>query len=144
MHLNVDFDVKIERRDDFDATIEREIISIQNICFLDVANDVSKNEILEIVFDEITDDVSINVDSFDENVANDVNIAINAMSVRFVIIVFNVEKDVNIAIIAISFNVNLTNFVFDVNFAYSFDVVIAIIANIVFVDCFFCCCELNF
>ena len=82
MHLNVDFDV----------TTERETISIQNICFLDVANDVSKNKIFEIVFDEITNDVNINVDLFDENVVNDVNIAINAMNVRFVIIVFNVKK----------------------------------------------------
>ena len=38
MHFNIRFDVNIERRKDFDAMIKREIISIQNNCFFDVAN----------------------------------------------------------------------------------------------------------
>ena len=100
---------KIEKRENFDTTTEREIISTQNIDFFDIAidainncfdmtNDVSKSEIFEIIFDEITDDVDIDVDSFrDEKIAKNVNIAI---------IAFRVEKIVNIAIIA--------NFVFDV------------------------------
>ena len=52
----------MKRREDFDAMIEREIISTQNICFLDVAidafddcfdmtNEIKKNEISMIDFD---------------------------------------------------------------------------------------------
>ena len=37
MHADIDFDVEIERRDDFDAVTERETISTQNIDFFDVA-----------------------------------------------------------------------------------------------------------
>ena len=77
VHLIVDFDVKIEKRDDFDATTERETISIQNNDFFDVAidsinecfdmtNNVSKNEIFEIVFDEQISDVNIKINSLDE------------------------------------------------------------------------------
>ena len=115
VHLIVDFDVKIEKRDDFDATTEREIISIQNICFLDVVdvatdaindcfdviNDVNENKIFEIIFDEITNDVKFNVDSFDEkNIANDIDnaiiafdVSIDAMNVCFAIIAFDVLID---------------------------------------------------
>ena len=53
MHVDIDFDVKIEKRENFDAMIEREIISIQNICFFDVAidvtNEINENEISKIV-----------------------------------------------------------------------------------------------
>ena len=68
MHINIDFNVKIERREDFDVMIEREIISIQNIDFFDVAIDaniaiivfdvkeniakeISKSEFLTIIFE---------------------------------------------------------------------------------------------
>ena len=45
------FDVKIERREDFDAMTERETISVQNICFrdvaveIDVANEINESEL---------------------------------------------------------------------------------------------------
>ena len=91
MHVDTDFDVKIERRENFDAMTERETISIQNIDFFDVANDenisfdvdidvtneVKENEISKIDFAKLVDDVSINVDSLDEKeIAKDVNSAI--------------------------------------------------------------------
>ena len=77
---------KIEKRNDFDTTTERETIFVQNICFLDVAIDkidkIIKNEILKIVFDELINNVNINVNSLDEkNVANDIDIAIIAFDV---------------------------------------------------------------
>ena len=113
------FDVETERREDFDAVIEREIISIQNIDFrdvvefvevdcFDVADDVKESELLKI--DEwLKDDVNINVDSLDdEDVAEDVVI---------VITVFDVDEDVIDADIASSF---------DVDFAISLDVDFAI------------------
>ena len=138
--------VKIERRDDFDATTERETISIQNICFLDVANEVIKNEIFEIVFDKKTNNVNINVDSFDEkNVAKNINIAIDAMNIRFAIIVFDVKKNVNITIIAFDVSIDATNNCFDVKK----DVNIAIIANVafdenitIFLTNLICCCNI--
>ena len=58
--------VDIEKRESLDETIKREIISTQNIDFRDVArlvaNDTSENESFKVVFDEITNDTSINVD----------------------------------------------------------------------------------
>ena len=120
------------------ATIEREIISTQNICFFDVANDeineIIKNEIFETISDEITNDVNINVDSLDEkNVANDVNIVCD-INIAIVVILtnfafdvsidatndcFDVKKNVNIAIIAIIA-------IIVVNISILFDVIIAI------------------
>ena len=146
--FDTDLSAEIEKRDDFDATTERETISVQNICFLDVADEISENEIFEtisdeiedenvaknvdieiiafcvsidatddcfdvkrnvakeisrseifeIIFDEITDDVDFAVDSLrDEKVANDVDnaiialdVSIDAMSVCFAVIVFDV------------------------------------------------------
>ena len=158
MHLNVDFDVKIERRDDFDATTEREIISIQNICFFDVANaindcfdvtnDVSKSEIFEIVFDEITNDVDIDVDSFrdslrDKNVAEDVDIAIIAFDVSIDATndCFDVKKNVCIAIIAsIVFDEDVTIFLAD--FVCCCNSVLCFLTRKSFN--FFCSCESNF
>ena len=103
---------EIEKRDDFDATTERETISIQNIDFFDVATDavsdcfdvvddvakkVSRSEFFEITSEEIIDDVSINVDSLDDrDVANDVDTA------------FDAESDVDIAIIANIADANTT------------------------------------
>ena len=125
VHLTVDFDVEIERRENFDAMIERETISIQNICFRDVANEVIKSEIFEIVFDEITNDVSIKTDSLDENVANDVDIAIIVLivSIDATNDCFDVKKDV-------AKNVNIAITAFDVE-----NVRIAITANIIFDAC---------
>ena len=117
------FDVKIEKRENFDAMIEREIISTQNIDFLDVANDeniffdvdtditneIKKSELSMIDSEWLTDDVNINVDSFrDKNVAKNFDFAIDTMNVRFAIIVFDVKR-----------NVDFANS-FDVNFAISF------------------------
>ena len=91
MHVDTNFDVKIEKRENFDAMIERETISIQNINFFDVANDkniffdvdtdvtneIKKNEISKIDFAKLIDDININVDSFDEKkIAKDVSFAI--------------------------------------------------------------------
>ena len=118
MHLNVDLDTEIEKRDDFDATTERETISAQNIDFFDVAVDavsdcfdveknvaekVSTSEFFEIISEEIIDDVSINADSLnDENVTKNVNIAIIAFvdSIDTANDCFDVTKNVIIAIIA--------------------------------------------
>ena len=120
VQLNVDFDVKIKKRDDFDATIEREIISTQNICFFDVAidnnidvtNNISKNKIFEIVFDELINNVNIDINSFDEkNIAKSVDNAIDTIEIRFAIIVFDIKKNIDIAIID-----------FDVNIAISFEI----------------------
>ena len=98
---------------------ERETISIQNICFFDVAidtindcfemtNNVFENENFEIDSEWLTNDVNNNVDLFDDkNIAKNVNI---------VIIVFDVKKNVDIniyiaidVIFANSFVVILTN-----------------------------------
>ena len=158
MHLNVDFDVEIERRDDFDATTERETISTQNICFLDVANavndcfdvtnDVSKSEVFEAVFGEITNDVDIDVDSFrdslrDEDVAKNVDIAIIAFDVSIDATndCFDVERDVCIAITAsIAFNEDVT--IFLANFVCCCNSVLCFLTRRSF--SFSCSCESNF
>ena len=95
--FDIRFDVKIEKRNNFDATTERKTISVQNICFFDVANEISKNEKFEIVFDEITNNIDINVDLFfvlfrDKKIANDVDNTIDTIEIRFAIIVFDVKK----------------------------------------------------
>ena len=80
------FDVEIERRENFVATTERETISIQNNDFFDVAtdavndcfemiNDVTKSENFVIDSEDLIDDVNIKIDSFDEDVAENVDIA---------------------------------------------------------------------
>ena len=116
------FDVKIKKRENFDAMSERETISTQNIDFFDVAieiaidvtNNVSVNENFETIFDEITNNVNIDVDSFrDEIVAKMIKIAIS-LNVNFANFIFDVKKSVDIAIID-----------FDVIFENSFDVIIA-------------------
>ena len=133
MHINIDFVENIEKRDDFNAIIEREISFAQNICFRDVAkivkidyfkiiNEMSKNEFLTIVFKCSINDANIDIDSFvDVNVANDVKIAINVIlknlfKINFANFVFDikkkVDKDANIAFdvdIAILF-ANFVNF----------------------------------
>ena len=137
VHIDIDLNVAIEKRDDFDAMIEREIIFVQNIVFFDVANDentfsnvdidvtneIIENELSKIDFKWLTNDVNNNIDSIvDENVAKNVDIVITVFDVDFEIVViltnsiFDVENDV---IIANSFNVNLMNS-FDENIAISF------------------------
>ena len=63
-------------------------------------NDVTKSEIFEIVFDEIIDDVNINANSLDENVAKNVDIAIIAFDVSIDATndCFDVKKNENNAI----------------------------------------------
>ena len=124
------FDVETEKREDFDATTDRETISIQNNDFRDVAIDVTdeiiENELWKIDFAMLIDDVRINVDSLDVNVTRKIDNAIDAIEIRFAIVViltnfafdvsidatndcFNVEKNVNIAIVAnIAFDANWT------------------------------------
>ena len=46
------FDIKIEKRDDFDSIINREIISIQNI-FFDVAIDIAINITNNIIVNKL-------------------------------------------------------------------------------------------
>ena len=103
VHVDTILNVATGKRDDFDAMIERETISIQNICFLDVAvsafddcfdvtDDVSEDESFEIDFDWWTDDVSINADSFDVNVAEDVDIVIIAFDARSAITQRQIKK----------------------------------------------------
>ena len=110
VHIDINFDVKIERRDDFDAMIERVTISIQNNVFfdvaIDIANEIIENELSKIEFDWFVNNLNINVDSFDINSTN---------------FVFDVEKNVDIdanfaidMIFANSIVVISTNFVFDV------------------------------
>ena len=100
--FDIDLNAKIEKRDDFDATTERETISVQNICFFDVAKEISKNEIFEIIFDEITNDVDFVVDSFrDKKIAKNVNIAIIVFDDVFansfdVILTFDVKRSLMI------------------------------------------------
>ena len=68
MYFDINFDKNIKKRKNFDAIIEREIIAIQNICFRDVTinvtNNVSKNEIFEIMFNELINNININIDLF--------------------------------------------------------------------------------
>ena len=45
--LHIDLNVEIERRESFDATIDREIISAQDIDFLDVAIDEKDDTLSE-------------------------------------------------------------------------------------------------
>ena len=114
---------------------EYKTISIQNIDFLDVAidaidncfdvtNKISENKILMIDFDWLIDNVNINVDSFDENVANDVKIAIDVIFANsFVVILTNFVIDMKK-------NVDFdTNIAYDVCFANSFWIVFANFAN---------------
>ena len=134
VHVDIDFDVNIEKREDFDALTERETISIQNIDLLDVAidvdidvtNEIKKNELSMIDSEWLTDDVNINADSLDdENVAKNVRFAIviltNSLDVNFANFAFDIKKNVdmtaNIAIDVISVNsldVDFASSVFDV------------------------------
>ena len=106
--FDIDFDVNIEKRENFDAMTERETISIQNICFFDVAidvaidvtNEIKKNEISKIDFDKWMSDVNIKIDSFDVKVvAKNVNIVITVFEINE-----NVVIDTNIAIDVIFVN----------------------------------------
>ena len=136
MHIDIDLDVNIERRDDFDATIERDAISTQNInffdvsklveidCFdvtIDVANEMWKNEYSKIDFEWLTSDVNINVDSLDdENVAKNVSFAIVIVTDFAVDVKKNVDMTISFdVIIANSFDVIIANS-FNVDFAISF------------------------
>ena len=96
--------------------IEREIISIENICFFDVANEIKKNEISIIDFDWLINNVNINVNLFDVKIAKNVNFAIDTMNVRFTIIVFDIKKNIDITI---SFDINFANS-FNENIVISF------------------------
>ena len=127
--LDTILNVAIGRRDDFDAMIEREIISIQNIDFFDVArfwgdcfdvtDDVIESEISKIDSEWLTNDVSINVDSFAVNVAKNVDIAITD---------FDVSS-------ASSFDVNSAKFAFDVKRdVIDADVAVDVISAISFAD----------
>ena len=127
---NIRFDVKIKRRENFNVLIKREIISIQNIDFFDVANcenisfnkitifdviEKLKNEIFEMNFAKLVNNMNINVDLFDKNVVNNVNVANDTMNIRFAIIVFNIKKSVDVAN-----DVNIVIDTINVNFANSF------------------------
>ena len=100
VHVDIDFDVEIEKRENFDALTERETISIQNICFRDVANDenisadvdidvtneIKESDVSMIDSEWLTNDVNNNIDSFvDENVAKNVDIVIIVFDVNFAI-----------------------------------------------------------
>ena len=61
-NLHIDLNVAIERRENFDAT-DREIISVQNIDFLDVAIDKNSDENSEEIADDSTTDFD---DTFSE------------------------------------------------------------------------------
>ena len=99
--IDIRFDVKIEKRENFDAMTERETISAQNIDFFDVATDkideiikkILKNEFFEIISEKIINDVNINVDSLREN---------------------DVAKKIDIAIITFDVSINETNDCFDI------------------------------
>ena len=54
--LHIDLSVAIERRESFDAVIDRETISVQNIDFLDVAIDKNSEDVSEEVASETTTD----------------------------------------------------------------------------------------
>ena len=125
MHVDIDFNIKIEKRENFDTMIEREIISTQNNDFRDVAkfikiaNKINLNEISKIDFAKLINDMNINVDSLDnKNVTKNINFVIVIVT-NFDI---DVKKNVNIAN---SFDVNIAIFVFDVkkriNITISFD-----------------------
>ncbi|KAG6994197.1 hypothetical protein G7Y79_00046g082480 [Physcia stellaris] len=71
--LHIDLDVAIGRRENFDAIIERDAISVQDIDFFDVAIDKNSDENSE----EITDDSIIDFDdtlSERSRTSSDVNI----------------------------------------------------------------------
>ena len=154
------FDVKIEKRENFDAMSERETISIQNINFFDVANDeniffdvdinmtneIKKNEISKIDFAKLINDVIIKIDSFvDENVAKNVNIAIIDFDVNFAnsfIVILTNSLDVNVAknvdfaidIINVRFAITVFDVKKNVNVAISFNVNFAISFDIIKFD----------
>ena len=79
--FDIIFDLKIEKRENFDAITERETISIQNICFrnvaidvdIDITNKINENEISMIYFDWLTDNVNINVESLDVKIAKNLS-----------------------------------------------------------------------
>ena len=141
------FDVKIEKRENFDAMTERETISIQNIDFRDIAklvkidcfdvtNEIRKNELSKIDFNWSINDVNIKIDSFDvKNVAKNVDVVIIIFDVDFEIVMIltnsldiNVAKNVDFAIDTM--NIRFAIIVFDikkiVNIAFiDFDVIFA-------------------
>ena len=75
--LHIDLNVAIEKRKNFDATIDRETISVQNIDFFDISIDKNFNTISKKIkvtnnsitnFDDVKDDEIIdwkNVKNFD-------------------------------------------------------------------------------
>ena len=128
VHIDIDFDVKIEKRESFDTMIEREIVSIQNIDFfdvtkfvkidyfdvtIDVANEIKKNKLSMIDFEWLTNNVNINVDSFvDVNVAKNVDVSIIVIVTNSI---FNIEKNDRIAI---SFDIIIANSFANFNFDF--------------------------
>ena len=65
-NLHIDLNVAIERRESFDATTDRETISVQNIDFLDVAIDKNFDDTLS-ERSRTTSDVEIERDrNFDD------------------------------------------------------------------------------
>ena len=63
-NLHIDLNVAIEKRENFDATIDRETISVQNIDFLDVAIDKNSDKNFEKIIDDSIIDFD---DTFSEN-----------------------------------------------------------------------------
>ena len=58
--LHIDLNVAIEKRKNFDAMIDRETISVQNIDFFDVSIDKKIEKIFEKI--KVTDDSTTNFD----------------------------------------------------------------------------------
>ena len=63
--LHIDLNVAIEKRKNFDATTDRETISVQNIEFRDVAIDEKSENVSKKIFEKVTNDSTIDFD--DEN-----------------------------------------------------------------------------
>ena len=75
MHVDIDFDVDIERRDDFDEIMSRDAISIHDIDFRDVVEDVDSASSLDVSSANFAFDVEKDV--IDANIAIDVDTAIS-------------------------------------------------------------------
>ena len=68
-NLHIDLNVAIEKRKNFDTTIDRETISIQNIDFFDVSIDKNSEKISKknVISDSIInfDDATEKIENFD-------------------------------------------------------------------------------
>ena len=92
------------------------------IDWFDIVNKIKKNKLSIIDFEWLTNNINIDVDLFDINIAKNVNIA-NSFNVIIANSVFDIKKRVNVAISFVVIKLNntiITNSI-TTNFSISFE-----------------------